>query len=163
MAGVTGMNDKIFRKKSVDRLSAPEELSDYVKVTTPGVWMLLSAVIVLLVGISVWGAFGKLETKLAVAAESSGGQTVLYVKEGDIAAVRVGMRVTVGGTECAVTAIAAAPVAVTGTIGEYTRHVGNLTLGEWVFVVGTDGTLTDGVYAAQIVVDSVSPLHFVFN
>lgn len=32
------MNDKIFRKKSVERMSSPEQLNDYIKVTNPGVW-----------------------------------------------------------------------------------------------------------------------------
>lgn len=37
------MNDKIFRKKSVEKMSSPEQLNDYVKVTNPGVWMVLAA------------------------------------------------------------------------------------------------------------------------
>ena len=75
------MNDKIFRKKSVDKMSSPEQLNDYIKVTSPGIWMVLAAIAILLAGVCVWGIFGKLETKLTVAAESRAGQTVLYVKE----------------------------------------------------------------------------------
>lgn len=30
------MNDKIFRKKSIDRMSSPEQLNDYIKVTNQG-------------------------------------------------------------------------------------------------------------------------------
>ena len=77
------MNDKIFRKKSIDRMSSPEQLNDYIKVTNPGVWMALAAIVILLIGVCVWGVFGKLETKLPVAAVSQDGQTVLYVKEND--------------------------------------------------------------------------------
>ena len=36
-------------------------------------------------------------------------------------------------------------------------------MGEWVYEVVLDGALADGVYGAEIVVDSVSPLSFVFN
>ena len=82
------MNDKIFRKKSIDRMSSPEQLNDYIKVTNPGVWMVLAAIVILLVGVCVWGVFGKLETKLSVAAVSQDGQTVLYVKEDDLSAVK---------------------------------------------------------------------------
>ena len=67
------MNDKIFRKKSIDRMSSPEQLNDYIKVTNPGVWMVLAAIVILLVGVCVWGVFGKLETKLSVAAVSQDG------------------------------------------------------------------------------------------
>ena len=157
------MNDTIFRKKSVEKMSSPEQLNDYIKVTNPGVWMVLASIVVLLIGVCVWGIFGKLETKLTVAAESRGGQTVLYVKESDVASVKENMRVTVGDSACIVTKVAASPVAVTEEIGEYARYTGNLALGEWVYTVQTDGVLADGAYAAQIVTDSVSPLYFVFN
>lgn len=157
------MNDKIFRKKSIDKMSSPEQLNDYIKVTNPGVWMVLAAIAVLLAGICVWGVFGKLETKLTVAAECYNGQTVLYVKEDDIASVRKSMRVSIGESESTVVAIQSNPVAVTESMNEYTRHIGGLALGEWVYIIKTDTALSDGVYRAQIITDSVSPFYFVFN
>ena len=68
------MNDKIFRKKSIDRMSSPEQLNDYIKVTNPGVWMALAAIVILLVGVCVWGVFETLETKLTAAAVSQDGR-----------------------------------------------------------------------------------------
>lgn len=44
------MNEQVFRKKSVDRVSSPEQLNEYIRVSNPGVWMILAAIIVLLVG-----------------------------------------------------------------------------------------------------------------
>lgn len=157
------MNDKIFRKKSVEKMSSPEQLNDYIKVTNPGVWMILAAIVILLAGVCVWGFFGKLETKLNVAAQSRDGQIMLYVKEGDISHVKEKMSVSVGNEEHTVISISSEPVAVTEEISEYARHTGGLSLGEWVYIVYTDGTLADGVYQAKIVIDSVSPRHFVFN
>ena len=40
------MNGKIFRKNSVDRMSSPEQLNDCIRVTNPGVWMILAAITV---------------------------------------------------------------------------------------------------------------------
>lgn len=157
------MNDKIFRKKSIDRMSSPEQLNDYIKVTNPGVWMALAAIVILLIGVCVWGVFGTLETKLSVAAVSRDGQTVLYVKEDNIASVRENMSVYVGDETYKVTSVSAQPVAVTEEISEYARHTGELSIGEWVYVVQIDGSLANGTYKAQIVTDSVSPLYFVFN
>ena len=157
------MNDKIFRKKSMDRMSSPEQLNDYIKVTNPGVWMALAAIVILLVGVCVWGVFGRLETKLPVAAVSQDGQTVLYVKEDDLSAVKENMSVYIGDETYKVTSVSAQPVAVTEEISEYARRTGNLSLGEWVYLVQIDKTLPDGVYTAQFVIDSVSPLYFVFN
>ena len=157
------MNDKIFRKKSIDRMSSPEQLNDYIKVTNPGVWMALAAIVILLIGVCVWGIFGKLETKLPVAAVSQDGQTVLYVKENDLSAVKENMSVYIGDETYKVTSVSAQPVAVTEEISEYARRTGNLSLGEWVYLVQIDKTLPEGVYTAQFVIDSVSPLYFVFN
>ena len=41
------MNNSIFRKKSLDRISSPEQLNDYIRVSTPSVWMVLFAIIIL--------------------------------------------------------------------------------------------------------------------
>ena len=157
------MNNQIFRKKSIDRMSSPEQLNDYIKVTNPGVWMALAAIVILLIGVCVWGVFGKLETKLPVAAVSQDGQTVLYVKEDNIASVRENMSVYVGDETYKVTSVSSQPVAVTEEISEYARHTGELSIGEWVYIVQIDGNMPDGAYKAKIVTDSVSPLYFVFN
>ena len=50
----------IFRQKSIDKVSSPEKLDDYIRVTRPGVWMTLAAIGILLVGTIVWGIFGEL-------------------------------------------------------------------------------------------------------
>lgn len=144
-------------------MSSPEQLNDYIKVTNPGVWMALAAIVILLVGVCVWGVFGKLETKLSVAAVSQDGQTVLYVKENNVESVKENMSVYIGDETYKVTSVSAQPVAVTEEISEYARHTGELSIGEWVYIVPIDGNMPDGVYRAQVVVDSVSPLYFVFN
>ena len=157
------MNNQIFRKKSVDRMSSPEQLNDYIKVTNPGVWMALAAIVILLIGVCVWGIFGKLETKLSVAAVSQDGQTVLYVKEDNVASVQENMSVYIGYHSYTVVSVSTQPVAVSEEISEYARHTGGLNMGEWVYIVRINGNMPDGAYKAQIVIDSVSPLYFVFN
>ena len=41
---------ELFRKKSMDRVSSPEQLNDYIRVTSPGLWLVLAAVVILLAG-----------------------------------------------------------------------------------------------------------------
>lgn len=48
---------QIFREKSLERISSPEQLNDYLKVTKPAVWAVLAAVILFLVGLMVWSNF----------------------------------------------------------------------------------------------------------
>ena len=50
----------IFRQKSIDKVSSPEKLDNYIRVTTPSVWITLAAILVLLIGALVWGIFGEL-------------------------------------------------------------------------------------------------------
>ncbi|MBR6332386.1 MAG: hypothetical protein IKR78_04560, partial [Dehalococcoidales bacterium] len=51
------MDNPIFRKKSVEHISSPEQLNDYLHVTNLSVWLLLIAVAILLVGLLIWGGF----------------------------------------------------------------------------------------------------------
>ena len=61
------MSETIFREKSLDRISSPEQLDDYLKVSTPSLWIVLAAVIALLVGIVVWANVEYLETTINAA------------------------------------------------------------------------------------------------
>ena len=53
--------NSIFREKSMERVSSPEELNDYIRVTTPSVWVVLIALVLLLVGMLAWSVFGTVE------------------------------------------------------------------------------------------------------
>lgn len=157
------MSNEIFRKKSLDRISSPEQLTDYIKASNPGVWLTLGAIAVLLIGICVWGIFGKLDTKLTVAAESENGRLVCYVKESDIGKIKSDMKVAINGTEYGINDISSKPVSVEEGFEEYALHIGDIKTGEWVFIVSADGSLPDGIYTGEIVIDSVAPMSFVFN
>lgn len=56
------MGNQLFRKASMDRVSSPEQLQDYMRVTSPGIWMVLSVVIVLLAGLIACSALGRIDT-----------------------------------------------------------------------------------------------------
>ena len=157
------MENTIFRKKSMDRISSPEQLNDYIRVTNPGIWTVLAAVIVLLVGFIVWGVVGTLETKVSAAAVSDGENVILYVSEAEIAGVAQDNAVRIDDAEYTVSAIADAPIAVDESFTNYALHIGDLSMGEWVYPVTVSANLPDGVYEASIVTDSVSPISFLFN
>ena len=56
-----GEKNQLFREKTMERISSPEQLTDYLRVTNPGMWAVLIAVILLLGGIIAWAAVGVLE------------------------------------------------------------------------------------------------------
>lgn len=157
------MANSVFRQKSIERVSSPEQLNDYIRVTNPGIWIILAAVVVLLAGFIVWGTVGTLETKLRVAAVSDSKGVTCYVKEADLDRIGVDNTVRIGGSEYTVAVISDQPVAVDGSFTDYTLHVGALTVGEWVYKVTLSGNLPEGAYEAEIVTDSVSPISFLFN
>ena len=157
------MENHLFRQKSIEQVSSPEQLNDYIRVSNPGVWMILTAVIILLTGVCIWGVFGHLDTTVGCVCISDGSRNVVYIKEAQIASVTEGMCVTVGGQEYEIKAIGTEPVSVGGDFSEYAMHIGNLKNGEWVYEATLDAVLPDGVYEAEIVVESVNPMSFVLN
>lgn len=51
----------LFREKSMEKISSPDQMDDYIRVTTPSVWIVLLALVVLLVGILAWSILGTVE------------------------------------------------------------------------------------------------------
>lgn len=45
----------IFREDNLEKMSSPEKLNDYIKVSNPGVWVILAAIGIMLVAVVVWG------------------------------------------------------------------------------------------------------------
>lgn len=50
----------IFRKKSLENITNPDHLDDYINVSRSSVWMILAAIIVFLLGVGIWCVFGKI-------------------------------------------------------------------------------------------------------
>ena len=157
------MNEQLFRKKSVDKVSSPEQLNEYIRVANPGVWMVLAAIVILLAGVVAWGFIGHLDTTLDTAVVCENGEAVIYVKEADVEKVEVGMTVRVDDKEYTVSEISAEPNRVDDTMSEYAIHASGLTVGEWVYAVKVNGDFTDGVHKAEIVIERISPISFILN
>ncbi len=52
--------------KKPSRISSPEQVDDYIRVTTPGMWLLVTAILVLLAALIIWGFTAKLEMETRV-------------------------------------------------------------------------------------------------
>ena len=124
------MNTTLFRRKNLERVSSPEQLGDYLRVTSPSVWIVLAAVAALLAGLLIWSSVTAVESYAAGTAEVRGG--VLTMRFDDPEAgekVEAGMNIRVGDTV----------VPVTGT--------GRDAAGEPIAVAEAD--LPDGSYEAR--------------
>ncbi len=157
------MNEQLFRKKSIEKVSSPEQFNEYIRVTNPGVWLVLTAIIILLIGVCVWGFMGNLDTTITTVAVAENSEITVYIKESDIKSVKEGMKVVVDDKECEITNISAQPVSVGDNFSDYTLHLGKLQNGEWVYPVDVSGKVDDGIHSASIVIESISPISFVIN
>ena len=109
------------------------------RVANPGVWLILCAVIVLLVGFCVWGIFGQIKTTVPAQITVDDGRIICTV-DGDIGRIEAGMTVEAGGSNGLVRSVNA------------DHHL-----------VEIDISLSDGVYEGEIVTENIAPLSFVFN
>ena len=51
----------IYRDKSIKRINQPDDLEDYIRVTTPSVWIVLAAIVLVLTAVLGWMIFGTVE------------------------------------------------------------------------------------------------------
>ncbi len=67
------MENNLFRKKSLEHISSPEEMHDYMRVTSPRIWMLLGAILLLLIGFIIYIATATMESTETITVHSSFG------------------------------------------------------------------------------------------
>jgi len=55
---------EIFRKSTLEKMTAPEDLDELLQVNSARTWLLFSAVSMVIVGMLVWGFFGSITQKV---------------------------------------------------------------------------------------------------
>ena len=84
--------------RAAGRITSPEQLNDYLRVTNPKVWLLLFAVVLFVVGLLVWSAAITVESYATGSALARGGEvTVTFDDAKKASKVSPGMKVDVGG------------------------------------------------------------------
>ena len=151
---------KLFREKTLEAAESPESLNDYLKVTSPGVWLVLAAIILLLIGGVLWGVFGRITTTVSVAVTSSGGQTACLVPyEAMQNALTRELVVTVEGREYSLNPDAKiSTVIISEETSPYVRLAGNLNLGDVAVSVPFASELAEGVYKGSLLTESLQPI-----
>ena len=148
----------LFREKSIGRVSSPEQLDDYMRVANPGVWTLLAAVIALLIGVCVWGVFGRLDTVADTAVVSDGERSFCVVRSEYMDDVAEGAVVKAEGERFTVAYMENGSGISTGA-----ASLAGVGEGEPFALAVLDGALPAGIYEAKLVVESVAPMSFVLN
>lgn len=150
---------KLFREKSLEAVESPESLNDYLRVTSPGVWLVMAAVIALLVGGILWGIFGHIRTTAQFAVAISPEKSVCYV--GYVAYSKVAARgvINVEGVDYPLKAAAEPTMTV---ISEETSPrvllAGKLNNGDLVVEVPVITDLPEGYYTGEVVTEDLRPI-----
>ncbi len=154
----------IFREKSIERISSPEQLDSYLRVTNPPMWLGLGAVILLLTGALIWGIFGRLESTVRAVAVCAEGETVCYVSETDFERVALSNEVRIGELSAHVTGKEQEAVRAETVLNDYAMHLCELEEGEYVHALTLDAAPeAEGNYAATVVVESIPAIRFLLN
>ena len=162
------MENSLFRKKSMDRISSPEELHDYMRVTTPRLWMILTAIVVLLAGFIVFASVANMENTMPIKVtvenfdlvdEKTGEVVHAYspVFYADMPVsykdtLETGMKVRLGDEEGKIDLIAMV-----------NDENGNQELSLMIEMDNESLQLKDGEYDAELVLESTTPISFLWN
>ena len=171
------MQNKLFKKSSVERFSSPEKLNDYIQVATPSSWMVLAAALVLLAGVLVWGIFGEMTTSVSFSGVAREGVLRCYVSGESADALAAGMQASIvpvsGGAKNGafagnILSVAEQPLsymeASAGMESDYLLDA--LGLSSWNIAVEIEAgqPLYEGiVYQVSVVTDTFRPIELVFE
>ena len=53
-------DNNLFRKEALDKVSNPEQLDQHVRITRPGAWVAILAIVTLFVGVGIWAFVGNI-------------------------------------------------------------------------------------------------------
>ena len=154
----------IFRETSMERISSPEQMTDYIRVARPSVWIILAAAVILLVSLLIWGTYGALPDIVTVNGVSEDGMVTCYVENPSNLAA--GMTAKVDGIDGEVVEIAAIPLSekeVSQIYQEdFTVHM--LNIGEWNYAVTIcAANVPDGLVQVTIEGNPVRPISFLMD
>ena len=150
---------KLFREKSLEAIESPESLNDYLRVTSPGVWLVMASVIVLLTGGILWGVFGHIRTTAQFAVAVTGGKSVCYVPVEAADKVLARGVIRVEGVDYPMNTDADHSIyLITEDISPRVLLSGGLRIGDMVITVPVITDLEDGYYTGEVITEDLQPI-----
>ena len=163
----------IFRRESLDRVASPEKLNDYIRVSSPGVWLMLGALIVIVVCLAVWGFTGTLPVTLTLNGVTEDSAVSCFVPVEDLKNDIRGARAQItfpDGTAMsgAVTAVASLPASAEELAAALEKDwlISRLVAGDYSYrvTIGVDSKLSPGeLVQVTLVTDEVKPIRYILS
>lgn len=160
------MANSIFRKQSLDRVNSPEQLNDYINTSRLSVWLIIFAVLILILSVFIWAVFGSLDTTVTIDGVSKGDTVVCFTD--NIGDIKVNDSVKIGDATGTVTYVSKTPVSYEDAVkladaDEYTLYCLDLAKFNYVVEIEADNTISEKYVLADIVVEKISPVSFIFG
>ena len=150
---------KLFREKSLEAVESPEALNDYLRVTSPGVWLVLAAVIALLIGALLWGIFGRIHSESAAAVVVEEAGSWCYIPSDSLQGALAHGSVAVGGVNYDPDPDAGLTMLlIPEDASARLLKAGNLNVGDLAARVPVITDLPRGTYGGTVVTEDLRPL-----
>ena len=150
------MQNQLFRQRSIDKISSPEQLHDYMRVTSPKLWMILAAIAVLLIGFIVYASTATMENTMTVQAEVTN-----YPQENGERDCLVSIKLPIEQKELVAIGMTVRLADQEGVI-DFIFETSD-GVGVSVHMNHPNPSLPDGVYDASIVLETTTPISFLLN
>ena len=154
---------QIFRESSLKRAASPEELDGYIRVTSPGVWLVIGCIIFFLLGILVWGYFGSLETKMTMYGKTVDGVFTGYVKATDLKKLETGMEVSYQDRKGVIAKLSPYPVPADDVIPDELWDTFKVEKDTPLYPVTCTITLTGGGHQVEVLLEDIKPMDLLFD
>ncbi len=153
----------LFRAKNIEKIESPEALNNYLQVTSPGVWLILVAIVIFLIGACIWGIFGHIESTVNAAVVSTDNETVCLVPESALNSVVENRSIEIESVHYELSPATLEPEVISESTNVYWILAGNLNIGDIVYRIPLSDTLPEGVYSGTIVTETLSPFSLLLN
>lgn len=101
------MKESVFRKKSIERISSPEQINDYIRVANPSMWLIISAIILLLIARITWSIVGRIETTISVPGNAEDGVVTATINKDYMDKIAIGDKANVGNNTGSIISVSA--------------------------------------------------------
>ena len=162
--------DKNDQNGAASAVRSLDELDGAVKITTPGIWMVLLACFALLAGIFAWGYFGAVSSGVSASGIVKDGELLCILDPEEVTLIKTGDAAVIDGQTFTVEKIAEIPVSkdeAKELLGSDYLVSENMN-GEWGWPVSLvpedDRALSDGyILSFMIKTERVSPLSLIWK
>ncbi len=153
-----------------NKITSPDQLNNYIRVTSPGIWIVLAAILVLLAGLFFWLFTGQLEVCAHTPIFTRNSESFAFIPRENLHGVAAGTPARILNTQTSgtVTAIASEPL----TFMDIESIIGRNAAAKMMIDYSSRSLCMvslnipgapQGVSQAVIVIDTVKPISFLLR